>query len=156
MPRRRRNMQRLLPVLLIALLGCESGSHPPVGLPEGGPARFEFLSSWEPSLEEHGYVTVIDYSFVLRNSGVRAATPTCEVRLGGQSLPGWSQGPEVGVGDDVRVTGEALVPEDVKPNKILPRLEPRCHAADGREVWTGVPRRFFAMEGDQAYFAMTR
>lgn len=157
MSRRPTNMRRAITFLLLGLVACEGGGpQPPIRPPEHGRARFEFVSSWEPSIEEHNYVTVVTYSFRVRNAGVRAAAPTCRLVLDRQPLPGWSQGEEIAVGSEGRVSGEALLRDSENASDVLPRLDPRCREAIGRDPWSGVPKRFFAMEGDDAYFAMQR
>lgn len=136
------------------LVGCESELEPPVGRPQDEPARFAFLSSWKPSFEQRGYVDVVGYSFVLENDGGRAGAPFCEIRYRSNPLPGWSTGSEIVVEASGRVEGEALLPYGVDLDSILTRLEPVCAERTGAESWTGVPKRFFAMDGDTAYFEL--
>lgn len=146
---------RLILLILVSVVvaGCESDVRPPIGRPEDGPARFEFLSSWEPAVHEGEYVNTVGYSFALKNQGGRAGAPFCEILYKGQPLPGWSEGPEIGVGTQGRVEGEALLPQGPNPTSIT-KLEPVCREATGHEAWTSVPKRFFAAEGDVAYFRL--
>lgn len=143
-------------MLLLALAACEAEPELPLGRAEDGPPRFRIVSTWEPSIEERDHGSVVDYSFVVRNVGGRAAAPTCPIRLSGDRLSGWSGTPEIGVGNETHVKGEGLLPYGVDPNKVLPRLEPRCVEATGNEPMRGVPKRFFAMAGSEAYFKLTR
>lgn len=146
--------QVLFLLFTLSLAACDPGQSPPIGRPEDGSARFEFLSSWEPSTTERRYVTLVDYAFVVRNSGGRAGAPACEVLLRGKPLEGWSEASEIGVSSRGTVEGQALLPPDADPNKLLTNLEPRCRQARGKEPWVGVPHRFFGMEGDAAYFEL--
>lgn len=141
-------------VVMLVLAGCESGPKPPIGRPDDGPALFEFLSSWEPSIQRRGYAIFADYSFVLENVGGRAATPYCEILHRGEPLPGIAEGPEIGVGDQGRVEGRALLPQTGSRMGVLTDLEPRCRETSRNESWTGVPQRFFGMDGDTAYFRL--
>lgn len=143
-----------LAAVLVALVACEGGPEPPIGRPEDGPARFEFVSSWEPSIEERGYSTFIDYSFTVRNVGGRAGAPECEIALRNEVLDGWSQGPEVGVDSEARVRGRVLLPYGADANKVLPRLQPRCNEATNQESLANVEKRLFGVEGDEAYFQL--
>lgn len=49
---------------------------------------------------------------------------------------------------------EALLPPGAKPDSVLTELEPTCREATGNEPWTGVPKRFFGIEGDRAFFSL--
>lgn len=153
-------VQPLMRFVLLALattfllVGCENELKPPIGRPQDGPARFAFLSSWEPSFEQRGYVDIVGYSFVLENVGDRVGAPSCEIRFRNKPLPGWSTGSEIGLDASGRVEGEALLPYGINLDSVLTKLEPVCRESTGTESWTGVPKRFFAMDGDAAYFEL--
>lgn len=151
-----KTLMRLTLLVLVTLLlgGCESNLRQPMGRPEDGPAQFDFLSSWEPAIEQRDQVNVVGYSFVLRNHGGRAGTAFCEILYKDKPLPGWSEGPEIAVDAQGRVEGEALLPDGVSPRTALADLEPECRGATGKENWTGVRKRFFAAEGDRSYLAL--
>lgn len=143
-------------LLVIGLAACDLGPEPPIGRLSDGPARFEFVASWEPSIEDRAYSKVVVYSLALRNTGGRASVPTCRLLLRGEPLPGWSDGTEIGVESEGRVPGESLLPYRSDPTKVLSRLEPRCAESTGQAPVTPVIKRFFGADGDQAYFELTR
>lgn len=142
-------------MLVLLLTSCEGESQPPNGTRQA-PAEFEFVSSWEPSIEKRNYVTFVDYSLKLRNIGGQPGIATCDVLFRNEPLQGWSEGDEIPVATEGLVSGRALLAQHVDPGKVVTQLEPRCREAANDEPLHPVVKRFFGKEGDKAYFDLRR
>jgi hypothetical protein len=118
----------VLASLLLLSCGDAASENPPGSQStggEGGTARFEIVSSWEPTLDETKNGTRIGYSLIMANQGSASGKVSCEILMKGEPLPGESTTVTIEPGAEGTVDGEArteLKAEDV----TLEDLTPRC------------------------------
>lgn len=128
--RKRKTVHGVL-VLCAAVLvsgACGDGSNDatdPAGSANGGEARFEIVSSWEPSLRPAGEHTALEYSLTVANRGSSSGEVACEIWMDGEPLEGQSTSLAIDPGAEGTVEGDARVP--IEPDEIdLTDLDPRC------------------------------
>jgi hypothetical protein len=128
--RKRKTMHGVLILCAAALVSgaCGDGSKDATdaaGSANGGEARFEIVSSWEPSLRPAGQHTVLEYSLTVANRGSSSGEVGCEIWMDGEPLPGKSTSVTIDPGAEGAVEGDARAP--IAADEVdLTDLKPRC------------------------------